>query len=193
VLPAAALTATLALTGCSADEPGASASTSPSASAAASDGASSSAEPSQAPPDGSDLPGPSMPEDARTQNDVGAESYISYYIAVLNYATTSGDTERLRTLGTDDCDSCDALASAIEDIYDAGGRVETRGWALDNIVPQADTPPDRPQYQLVLKIAPQTVLPKADAKPKDYPGGTQQAHVILSWTDQGWRTERFSI
>jgi uncharacterized protein DUF6318 len=65
---------------------------------------------------------PALPASAREDSPTGAESFARYWMAVLDYATTTGDTESLRALGK--CGSCEALAKSIDSLYSAGGRAE---------------------------------------------------------------------
>lgn len=190
-----AVLACVLVTGCgsSADEPAAT--PSPAASSASGSDTGSTgqapAEASELP--GQDLPGPDLPEDALAQNENAARSFVSYYIDTLNYATTSGDTRLLKTLSTKTCGACSAFAGTLDEIYGKGGHVETPGWAIGSIVPQADTPPERPAFELSLKVAPQTVYQSKKAEPKEYPGGEQPAHFILTWQDGRWLVDRLTI
>jgi hypothetical protein len=192
-----AVLACVLVTGCgsSADEPAATSSPSVSSSGSGSEsgstGSSAPADASELP--GQDLPGPDLPQDALAQTENAARSFVSYYIATLNDATSSGDTRLLKTLSTQTCNACSGFAATLDEIYGKGGHVETQGWAIDSIVPQADTPPERPAFQLSLKVAPQTVYQTKKAQPKDYPGGEQPAHFILTWQDGRWLVDRLDI
>lgn len=196
VLPGvAAVLAGVLVTGCgsSADEPAATSSPSASSSDAGPDAGSTGASAPASELPGQDLPGPDLPEDALTETENAARSFVSYYVETLNYATSSGDTRLLKTLSTPTCDACDAFAATLDEIYGKGGHVESQGWAIESIVPQADTPPERPAFQLSLQVAPQTVYLTKKAEPKDYPGGSQPAHFILTWQDGRWLVDRLDI
>ncbi|MGZ5417591.1 MAG: DUF6318 family protein, partial [Nocardioides sp.] len=62
-----------------------------------------------------------------------AKAFARHYFDVINYAARSGDTKGLRQLGTRDCVSCEAIASNIEKIYNAGGHIESEGWSLEQV------------------------------------------------------------
>lgn len=65
---------------------------------------------------------PPLPAAARQDTPTGAESFARHWLTTLDYATTSGDTASLRSLGR--CASCVALADAIETLYSSGGKAE---------------------------------------------------------------------
>ena len=65
---------------------------------------------------------PPLPAAARADTPTGAESFARHWLATLDYATASGDTAPLRSLGR--CASCVALADAIDALYSSGGRAE---------------------------------------------------------------------
>lgn len=66
--------------------------------------------PSPTPPAGPTLP--PAPEPATGKK--GAKAFVRYYWDVVNYAQATGDTEVLKTLGVDECDSCNVGIETIE-------------------------------------------------------------------------------
>jgi hypothetical protein len=65
---------------------------------------------------------PTLPTSARPDTPTAAQSFARYWLAVLDYATITGDTGRLLALGR--CASCEALARSIDSLYSSGGRAE---------------------------------------------------------------------
>ena len=65
---------------------------------------------------------PPLPATATQDTPAGAASFARYWLSVLDYATTSGDTDSLLALGR--CTSCIALAKSVEVLYASGGRAE---------------------------------------------------------------------
>jgi hypothetical protein len=76
-----------------------------------------------APPQSSSTPPPTeppLPATATQDTPAGAQSFARYWLAVLDYATTTGDTKLLRQVAS--CAGCDALADGIDALRRAGGR-----------------------------------------------------------------------
>jgi Family of unknown function (DUF6318) len=63
---------------------------------------------------------PTLPAAARPDTPTAATTFARYYMTVLDYATTTGDTTLLRTLA--DCPGCNALADGIDTLRREGGR-----------------------------------------------------------------------
>ena len=70
---------------------------------------------------------PPLPAAATQDTPAGAQSFARYWLSVLDYATTTGDTRRLLALGA--CVSCIAVAKSIDALYASGGRAEGAGGA----------------------------------------------------------------
>ncbi len=68
---------------------------------------------------------PPLPATATQDTPAGAQSFARYYIAVLDYASHTGDTQSLRGLG--DCGTCRAQADGIETVLQGGRTRRGRG------------------------------------------------------------------
>jgi hypothetical protein len=134
-----------------------------------------------------------MPSSAQGADRAAAEEFVGHWVQTLNYATASGDTEGLKMLATRDCISCANFANTLDQIYGAGGHVESAGWALESAVPVADQPETEPSFQLALKLAPQTVYQSEGAKPEKFRGGTQPARIFLIRESDHWLVKRLDI
>ena len=89
-----------------------------------------------------DPPASDRPEFAQEPGQEGAERFAGYWVETLNRATDSGDTETLRTLASPECTSCEDFAQQLDTIYEDGGRVESDGWEITTIVPEAGATED---------------------------------------------------
>jgi len=63
---------------------------------------------------------PPLPATATQDTPAGAQSFARYWLSVLDYATTTGDTKLLRQVAS--CAGCDALADGIDTLRREGGR-----------------------------------------------------------------------
>lgn len=139
------------------------------------------------------LGGPALPSQAEGASRDAAQAFVGYWVETLNYATESGDTARLKTLGTKECAACNGFAATLDEIYGKGGHVESGGWALKSAVPIAGQPAKEPAFELVLKVEPQTVFRTKSSQPKKYPGGDQPARMVLTRAGDHWLVERLDI
>jgi len=165
--------------------PSASDSASASASASASDPPSESPSPSATPP--------SLPAEAKGTSEASAKAFAKHYFDTVNYATRTGDTADLRTLGNEDCVSCAAIESNVEKIYSAGGRIESDGWHLRS----ASSVPLQPRVKPILDLgvfqSPEKVVPKSGSSAVSYDGGKQPMTMHLVREGAQWRVNRLDL
>jgi hypothetical protein len=164
-LAAASLLAALAVAGCSDDpEPKFEPDPSPSAS-------SSSAAPGSEP--------------WEKQSQAGAVAFAKHWVDVFNDAQQSGQTADLRGISTEECGSCEGFAGQLEDLYDAGGHLESDGWRVLQSVPTKGTPSDEAIVSLRISRSAQ-VVHGASGKEKEFSGGRATYSAKLIWEAQAW-------
>lgn len=167
--------ATLVLSGCGADNPA----------PPPLPTASQSASPTAATP-------PVMPDSARGTTRAAAKEFVRYYFTALSYATSSGDTKLLRTLGSPGCKSCSAVASRIESIYDAGGRVEGEGYVFVGAKTQPSPTDGTAAVNGTLVNLPQRMWSASDTAPSESPRSTDLVSFLLSHKDGEWVIEQWT-
>ena len=57
-----------------------------------------------------------LPAYVTSNDEKGAQNFARYWITTLNEATTSGKTEKLKSLNKDSCDTCTDFAKQLDDI-----------------------------------------------------------------------------
>lgn len=73
---------------------------------------------------------PEMPEQAKEESSEGATAFLQHYIAVLNYASATGDVEEFKRLSHPDCSGCDKYRDAFLEMYAAGGWMKGGEWTF---------------------------------------------------------------
>ena len=68
---------------------------------------------------------PELPEEAKENNEHGAERAAEHYVATLSYAWNTGDTQTLATLSAEKVPFADGYVNAINSLY-------SNGWAYGN-------------------------------------------------------------
>lgn len=126
------------------------------------------------------------PEYARQAGEAGAERFAGYWVEALNEASDTGDTEALRSLSATSCAACTDFANQLDTIYGADGRVESEGWQVGKVVPEAGATDDDVTLLVTFQVPPQKVYPSADAEPESYEGGEQAFRMTLTREDGDW-------
>lgn len=142
--------------------------------------------------DSADKGGGDRPGYADNAGEAGAEQFVGFWTDTLNKATTTGKTDELKALATDDCDACADFAGQLDKIYAAGGHVESNGWSVNKIVPEAGAAENEVGLLVTYDVAPQTVVAKKGAKPQDFQGGTQGFRFHLVRDGGDWAVQDLS-
>jgi len=137
--------------------------------------------------------GPDIPAYATSNDERGAQGFARFWIDTLNEATTSGDTDKLRTLQKKSCETCTDFADRLDGIYDAGGHVETKGFQVKQLVRDSSVPEPGAGVSAMLTATPQTVVEKKGAKPTKRPGGDVRLRLIMVREDGHWVMDRIDI
>lgn len=133
-----------------------------------------------------------VPAFADNEGTAGAEQFLGFWTDTLNEATATGDTEKLKSLAADDCTTCDGFAQQLDEIYEAGGRVESDGWEIQKTVPEAGATDNEVGLLVTFSVSPQTVYQTEDAKAQDFEGGNQAFRFELAREDGEWQVQNLS-
>lgn len=134
-----------------------------------------------------------IPPQARANSIAGARAFVSFWVATLNKATTTGNTATLRALAAPTCAMCTDFANQLDKIYRTGGHVESRGWDVQSEIPIGGQKPNNPGIQLNVQVSPQKVYRTKNAKPQTYKGGPQGFRLFLIRRGDRWLVQRMEI
>lgn len=134
-----------------------------------------------------------IPLYATTNDARGAQNFARYWIDTLNRATTSGDTKKLKTLQKPTCATCTDFAKQLDDIYAAGGRVETHGFKVKKIVNESGIPKPGAGVSVLLTATPQKVYKTKDAAVRSLKGGDLRLRLIMVRADAHWVMDRIDV
>ena len=127
---------------------------------------------------------PPMPDEARGTGRKAAVAFVRHWVDTLNYSADTGSTDQLRG-STASCSACDGIAGFIDDVYGAGGSIESEGWDIDEIW-VANESPDFLQVAAQVDSHGQVVM-KPGAKRKRYAGGPSLKLFTLEAEGDTWR------
>jgi Family of unknown function (DUF6318) len=133
-----------------------------------------------------------VPAFADNEGTAGAEQFVGFWTDTLNEATTSGETEQLKSLSADACKACGDFATQLDRIYAAGGRVESEGWEIHKIVPEAGATDDEVGLMVTFTVSPQKVYESEDAKAQTFEGGNQGFRFHLVREQGEWQVQDLS-
>jgi hypothetical protein len=128
-----------------------------------------------------DLP---MPAEAREQTPAGAEAFLNYFIATMNFSLANSTTEFLRDLSPA-CQTCLQFADGIDDVTNAGQVIEGASFILNGSSEPllrdatAEFSMSLTQQSSLLRGADGVALPGYEQPEAQYPG----SGALLSWND----------
>lgn len=76
------------------------------------------------------LASPDLPDLSRSRGQAGAEAFVRHYVALVNYAQATGDTDGLAAAGAQGCRACADFVTRIEQVYGLGGSIKSTGLAI---------------------------------------------------------------
>lgn len=141
---------------------------------------------------GGDSVAEDRPEYANQEGEAGAEQFAGYWVEQINSATDTGKTKELASLGLKSCAACADFPRQLDEIYDAGGRVESEDWEIKDIVPEAGATDEQVGMLITVAVPPQQVYTTADAEPQEFPGGDQRFRMIVVRTDDHWMIQELT-
>lgn len=134
---------------------------------------------------------PTLPPEAEGTSAKAAKAFARHYFDVINYAARTGDTDELRALGTKDCVSCEAIASNIEKIYNAGGHIESEGWSLRQIR-GLQTTRTSSVLSLAVFLEPEAVVAESGSR-ETHKGRRQPMTMRLTTEADAYRVARLDL
>jgi hypothetical protein len=136
---------------------------------------------------------PTLPPDARGTSMASAKAFVRHYVALVNHAMVTGDTQGVRKLALVDCSSCANIANRLDDIYRAGGSIESEGWRIHSLTPVANQRATHPALQMGMALSSQRVREREGAKVRAFDGGRQPMTIFLERRGGSWRVARLDL
>ena len=124
------------------------------------------------------------------KSDDGAIAFVGHWIDEFNAMRASGETSTIEDLSHKSCDSCSNFVQLTEQIYDAGGSLETGGWTPLSGSQPAQSSSSAPVLSVRVRQSPQTLIESRDSEPVEYDGGRIDLVAHLKWARNGWQMTR---
>lgn len=129
-------------------------------------------------------PSPSDPTSSATARSESAEEFIRRWVSAQNAMQNTGDTDEYRSLGYR-CRACEGFADRIDEIYDEGGTVDTRGWRILGMGPG----PDPSSLELRVDIGATRYTEMEGGPIRRLEGGERTEIVTLIRRTGEWKTK----
>ncbi|WP_305705362.1 DUF6318 family protein [Nocardioides sp.] len=140
------------------------------------------------PTEAPETPRDRVPERAREQSRDGAIAFARYWIKIRNKSLDSLDTEDLRALSADRCETCTNLVELLEEMADNGGSF--RGGKTT--VLQAGSVPGQPSgeeiVELRIRIGREVRQETRGGERIVAPTSQNNVSVHVRWAGDGWIT-----
>ncbi len=126
------------------------------------------------------------------KSDDGAIAFVEHWIDEFNAAVRSGETTALADLSDSSCTTCTNFVTLTDEIYAAGGRVETEGWSIRSL----SQPKKSGSGTLVsanFEQPKERIWRSKGSKPEKYPGGPIDYVLTLDWQDGRWQMSAMDV
>ena len=144
-------------------------------------------------PKPSPLPSPSapaMPAEARGSTPPAVEAFGRHYVAAVNFALRTGDTDHLKELAASTCGGCAAITNRIDEVYGRGGRLEGAGWIVRTANGALGQNGRTAQVSMGLTISKQIAFESPGASPSPSRAIRGLLDLQLRRSGKQWRVER---
>jgi hypothetical protein len=119
-----------------------------------------------------------------------AEAFIRRWVALHTSMQNTGHSQEFLQVSRG-CQACRNLAATVEGIYQAGGQVQTEGWSIEWIKPEAQSG-STDVFRVRVKSAPTTVVRREGAPPERLDGGVTEQRMVLTRKRGEWNLSALS-
>ena len=133
------------------------------------------------------------PEPGEERTDDGAVAFVEHWIDEFNIMRATGETEAVDRISTSDCESCVGSIDLTEELYQAGGAIQTRGWKVLSVSDPAQANSQTPTIGLRVLQAPQRLTRESGATPEQFSGGRADLTAYVVWRAGRWQMDRLDL
>jgi len=120
-------------------------------------------------------------------------AFVEHWLALFREAETSGDTAALREASVSSCESCTRFADEIDAIYEAGGAIESDGWALTSAGDPISTGNASLSVPFDVKQSDQRIRETSDSEWTLNRGIRIGLAAEISWRQGKWQMARLDL
>lgn len=133
---------------------------------------------------------PTMPPEARRTDAAGAEAFVKYYWAMVNYAQATGDLGGLRSLASKACRACEGGFRFLKSVYGDGAAIRGGRMTLSHVTSApVGSGDERRVVRFKLANTRQTVDYPGTRRDRVYKPAVIAGEAIVVEAAGGWRME----
>jgi hypothetical protein len=134
------------------------------------------------------LPPPTLSAATRERSQRGAQDFVNYWIAAVNYAVQTGDINPLEAASDPQCGQCQAVISGVRDSYSDGGYTQGGVYRLRSAVADVLALDEQPTISVTFDRSPQSLMAPDGQVRGSAPALTfQRCQLIMEWSDNRWK------
>jgi hypothetical protein len=119
------------------------------------------------------------------KSDDGAIAFVEHWIDEFDASKSTGDTTDLVAISASQCQTCSSFIKMTDEIYAAGGQVDSAGWDILSISEPVRSQ-DEVRIAARIEQSPQRIRRSADAKVERFKGGEIDFAFTLRWASGHW-------
>jgi hypothetical protein len=139
----------------------------------------------------STLTPPTLPKPAERKDATGAANFVLYWVKVTDYASWSGDTDILRSLGAASCGGCNDYVDLIDRTYAAGGFFRGGKRTLSSCRHEVDGPTH--YFTCEVSASPSTFRLSTNGKVQKSPQAKSNVEYAVSRWGDVWQLKQIGL
>lgn len=135
------------------------------------------------------VPAPSALPITTERSREGAQEFVKYWFAALNFALATGDVAPLSGASSPTCAACVDAAASIRNSYADGGSLRGGTYTLRSVQTEEFSLDDRPLLSTFFDRSARSGLGPSGQLTESIPAASFiPCQVSIEWTGTGWRT-----
>lgn len=137
--------------------------------------------------------GQAIPPAAQGTDEASAKAFVRFWFESLSSALVTGNFESMDQLTAATCQTCQGLRDQVTRVYQDGGRYETDGLRVEEIVTLEDTKEEGMMFALRVRETARRLIDENGAVVARRPAGTQPMRIILRQHESMWQVSRLDL
>lgn len=136
---------------------------------------------------------PVLPEAAKANTKAGAVAFVKHYVALLNYAQSTGKVDPARSATASDCAECQAVLNDVAHVYADGGSISGGSWKITRTLTDRNTDPRFSGWFVLVRVrsGAQTVT-RPNAPSQHFKAGASSHEFLVARIQDGWKVARWT-
>jgi hypothetical protein len=130
------------------------------------------------------------PDAAKAHTEAGAEAFVAYYVALIDYAEKTLDTKPLASASLPSCVGCQGGIRGLNQVAEQGGRIEGSNVHATSVTPNAMTSNGSVSVFFTSVNSREMVI--RPSRPQlIHPAAANRMVMTLVWQEGGWYAAQY--